>query len=96
MPFRFYYGKTGKVWNVSKRAIGVEMFRKVGNRLNRKKIHIRIEHLRPSKCRDGHKQRVKENEISKKTLKDKKNKSIPINLKRKPAGPRDGYLLKKK
>merc|ERR1712096_558658 len=97
MPFKFYYGKTGKVWNVSKRAVGIEMFKKVGNRLRRKKIHVRIEHIRPSKCKDYHNRRVKENEILKKKLKDEnKETSVFINLKRKPAGPQNGYLLKKK
>ncbi len=29
MPFKWYHGKTGVVWNVSKRAIGVEVFKRV-------------------------------------------------------------------
>lgn len=30
MPHKFYNGKTGRVWNVTKRAIGVELLKQVG------------------------------------------------------------------
>ena len=33
MPHKWYQGKTGIVWNVTKRAIGVEVNKKVGARL---------------------------------------------------------------
>jgi large subunit ribosomal protein L21e len=29
MPFKWYHGKTGVVWNVSKRALGVQIKKKV-------------------------------------------------------------------
>ena len=29
MPHKFYHGKTGRVWNVTKRAIGVELLKQV-------------------------------------------------------------------
>ena len=29
MPHKFYHGRTGKVWNVTKRAIGVEVNKQV-------------------------------------------------------------------
>ena len=29
MPFKLYHGKTGRVWNVTKRALGVEVNKKV-------------------------------------------------------------------
>ena len=29
MPHKFYHGKTGIVWNVTKRAVGVELLKKV-------------------------------------------------------------------
>lgn len=32
MPHKFYHGKTGRVWNVTKRAIGVELLKQVGLR----------------------------------------------------------------
>merc|ERR1719222_1561752 len=27
MPYKYYYGKTGRVWNVTKRALGIEMLK---------------------------------------------------------------------
>ena len=66
MPHKAYHGKTGRIWNVSKRAVGVEVNKPVGNRIIRKRIHVRVEHVRPSRCQDGHIARVKENEAAKK------------------------------
>ena len=65
MPHKFYHGRTGKVWNVSKRAIGVEI-----NKIHRekqivKRIHVRVEHLRPSKSQSGHLARIRSNEAIK-------------------------------
>ena len=31
MPHKYYHGKTGVVWNVTKRAVGVEVNKQVGN-----------------------------------------------------------------
>ncbi len=64
MPHKFYHGRTGKVWNVSKRAIGVEI-----NKIHRekqivKRIHVRVEHLRPSKSQSGHPSRVEFLEVA--------------------------------
>ncbi|KAM2685405.1 hypothetical protein EV1_046778 [Malus domestica] len=41
MPHKFYHGRTGRVWNVTKRAVGVEINKQVGNRIIRKMIHVR-------------------------------------------------------
>ena len=37
MPHKFYHGKTGIVWNVTPRAVGVEINKQVGNRIIPKK-----------------------------------------------------------
>ena len=29
MPHKYYHGKTGVVWNVTKRAVGVEIYKQV-------------------------------------------------------------------
>merc|ERR1719350_1035360 len=42
MPYKYYYGKTGRVWNVTKRALGIEMLKTVGNRKRTKRFHIRV------------------------------------------------------
>merc|ERR1719329_2139653 len=62
MPHKFYHGKTGIVWNVTKRALGVELNKRVGNRIMKKRIHVRIEHVRMSTSRKGFLDRVAENE----------------------------------
>jgi large subunit ribosomal protein L21e len=51
MPHKFYHGKTGVVWNVTKRAIGVQVNKLVRTRVMQKRIHVRVEHIKPSTCR---------------------------------------------
>lgn len=41
-------------------------FSQVNGRIISKQIHVRVEHVSPSKCRDELKRRVKENEAAKK------------------------------
>ncbi|KAM1114515.1 hypothetical protein ACFX13_048067 [Malus domestica] len=41
MLHKFYHGRTGRVWIVTKRAVGVEINKQVGNRIIRKMIHVR-------------------------------------------------------
>ncbi|RVW71519.1 60S ribosomal protein L21-1 [Vitis vinifera] len=83
MPHKFYHGRTGKVWNVTKRAIGVE----VGNRIIRKRIHVRVEHVQPSRCREEFKLRKIRNDESKAEAKKRGEK---ISTKRQPEGPKPG------
>ncbi|CAH1441790.1 unnamed protein product [Lactuca virosa] len=71
MPHKFYHGRTGQVWNVTKRAIGVEMNKQVGNRIIKKRIHVRVEHVMPSRCTEEFKQRVKKNDVLKAEAKAK-------------------------
>merc|ERR1719361_2748068 len=51
MAHKNYHGKTGIVWNITKRAVGVLLKKKVGPRYRTKKVTVRIEHVRPSACR---------------------------------------------
>merc|ERR1711908_44505 len=48
-PFKHYQGKTGVIWNVTKTSVGVILNKKVGNRIIKKRIHVRIEHIKHSK-----------------------------------------------
>merc|ERR1712000_672560 len=59
MPHKYYHGKTGIVWSVTPRAVGVELNKKVGNRIMRKRIFVRIEHVQKSKCREHFLTRVR-------------------------------------
>merc|ERR1719216_150279 len=61
MPYRFYYGNTGRVWNISRRAVGVELLKTVGNRKRTKKsdcpyrtyssLHLSCTILKPNKIK---------------------------------------------
>ncbi|CAK9045166.1 unnamed protein product [Durusdinium trenchii] len=53
MPYSFYHGRTGIVFNVNRNALGVEITKIVGNRQLRKRIHVRIEHVRKSRCNEA-------------------------------------------
>ncbi|KAG5459856.1 MAG: ribosomal protein L21e-domain-containing protein [Olpidium bornovanus] len=71
MPHKFYHGRTGVVYNVTKSAVGVIVNKRVGNRYIEKRVNIRIEHIRHSKCRDDFLRRVKENAAARKEAKAK-------------------------
>jgi len=53
LPYKYYHGKTGVVFNITKSAVGVSMQKIVGNRYIEKRLHVRVEHVRHSGCRDG-------------------------------------------
>mmetsp|Transcript_27206 Transcript_27206/g.66188 ORF Transcript_27206/g.66188 Transcript_27206/m.66188 type:complete len:165 (+) Transcript_27206:358-852(+) len=82
MPHKFYHGKTGVVWNITKRAVGVEVNKLVGNRIMKKRIHVRMEHLKHSTCRKEFLDRVAQNKRIAALAKEKK---VQVNLKREAA-----------
>jgi len=91
MPHRYYHGKTGRVWNVTPRAVGVEIGKKVGNRIIKKRIHVRIEHVQKSRCRDSFLSRVASNDKKKRDAKVRKE---VISTKRAPPGqPKPGEII---
>lgn len=69
MPHKFYHGKTGIVYNVTKTSVGVIMNKPVGNRYIEKRINLRVEHVKHSKCRDDFLKRVKANTVLKQEAK---------------------------
>ncbi|RVW81438.1 60S ribosomal protein L21-1 [Vitis vinifera] len=120
MPHKFYHGRTGKVWNVTKRAIGVEVNKQVsplhlylslilpypscwlicgygmcpiqvGNRIIKKRIHVRVEHVQPSRCTEEFRLRKLKNDELK--AEAKKNGGQIISTKRQPEGPKPGFMV---
>ncbi|KAK6102479.1 60S ribosomal protein L21-A [Brugia pahangi] len=91
MPFKAYHGRTGRVFNVTKHAVGVLVNKRVRNRILQKRINVRIEHVRPSKCRQDFLNRVKENE-EKKRIARETGQMVPI--RRMPKEPRKAHLVK--
>merc|ERR1719410_1912223 len=66
MPYRYYHGRTGRIFHVVNRAVGILINKRVRHRIMVKRIYVRFEHIQPSKCRDNFIQRVKDN-LSKST-----------------------------
>jgi large subunit ribosomal protein L21e len=90
MPHKVYHGKTGVVYNVTKSAVGIIIYKKVKHRYLEKRINVRIEHISPSRSRDDFLRRVKTNaELKRKA----KAEGKPVQLKRQPAMPREARTI---
>lgn len=90
LPYKYYHGKTGVVFNVTKSALGVIVYKIVRNRYVEKRLSVRIEHVRHSKCRLDFIKRVQETAAKKIEAREKGER---VQLKRQPAQPRPGHVL---
>jgi len=93
LPHKFYHGKTGRVFNVTKHAVGVIVNKRVRTRIIPKRVNVRIEHIKPSTCRLDFLKRVHENEQKRK---EAKAKGTTVQLKRQPQEPRKAHVVKTK
>merc|ERR1711976_607601 len=93
MPYKAYHGKTGRVYNVTQHAVGVIVNKRVKGKILPKRINLRIEHIKPSKCRKDFLDRVAQNDIKKKAAVASGKR---VNLKRMPDAPREGHFVKTK
>merc|ERR1712037_109940 len=93
MPFSFYHGRSGVVFNVNRNALGVEVTKVVGNRQLRKRIHVDVSHIRKSRCNEAFLRRVQENDQKKK---DAKLEGKRIVCKRQPDGPKPMKIVEAK
>jgi len=93
MPHKSYHGKTGRVFNVTRMAVGVVVNKRVKGKILPKRISVRIEHVKHSKCRKDFLDRVHSNEVKKK---EAKTTGIEIACKRFPVGPRPGHVVSTK
>ncbi|KAL8733634.1 MAG: hypothetical protein Q9166_002044 [cf. Caloplaca sp. 2 TL-2023] len=85
MPHKVYHGKTGVIYNVTKSAVGVIIYKRVGNRYIEKRVNVRIEHVALSRSREEFLNRVKTNAEKKQKA---KTEGTHMFLKRQPATPR--------
>lgn len=69
MPHKYYHGKTGIVYNVTKSSVGVIINKVVGNRYIEKRVNLRVEHVKHSACRQEFLNRVKSNAAKKREAK---------------------------
>lgn len=91
LPHKYYHGRTGRVWNVGKRSVGVVINKRVRTRIIPKPLIVRVEHVRPSRCREDFLKRCKANDAARKAAKESKTK---VPLKRAPKGPAPGGFVK--
>ncbi|EHY54546.1 60S ribosomal protein L21A [Exophiala dermatitidis] len=90
MPYKVYHGKTGVVYNVTKSAVGVIIYKKVGNRYLEKRVNVRVEHVNHSRSREEFLNRVKSNAQRRREAKEK---GESVQLKRQPVGPRPSHVV---
>ncbi|CAE8678252.1 unnamed protein product, partial [Polarella glacialis] len=84
LPYYYYHGRAGIVFNPNRNAPGVEKTKILGKRQLRKRIPVRIEHVRKSRCAESFLRRVKENDQKKR---DAGLQGKSIVCKRVPQGP---------
>ncbi|KAI7784601.1 60s ribosomal protein l21 [Diaporthe eres] len=90
MPHKVYHGKTGVVYNVTKSAVGVIIYKRVRHRYIEKRVNLRIEHVRLSRSREDFLRRVKENAA----LKSKaKSEGTTVQVKRQATAPREARTI---
>lgn len=74
MPYKVYHGRTGTVFNVNPNAVGVIVNKQVRGRIIPKRIHVRVEHIRKSRCVEEFKNRVRRAEEEKRAKQAKKDR----------------------
>merc|ERR1712188_153517 len=92
MPHKYYHGRTGRVWNVTPHSVGVVVNKNLGGRIIHKRIHVRVEHVVKSRCREEFLNRVKVNDAAKIAAKKEGKKVV---TKRNPRMPKAGFTVKK-
>ena len=90
IPYKFYHGRTGRVFDITKHAVGVVINKRVGVRIIPKRLHVRIEHVRQSKSRQAFIERVHKNDALKREAKAKNTK---VNTKRVNKQPRTEHVV---
>ena len=91
MPHHFYHGRTGTIFNINPRSVGIIIHKQVKQRKIEKRINVRVEHIRHSNSRLSFLERIKENELKKEEAKKAGQK---ISTKRQPEGPVDARNVK--
>lgn len=90
MPHKYYHGKTGIVYNITRSSVGVIVNKIVGHRYLEKRVNLRVEHVKHSKCRQEFLDRVKSNNAKRA---EAKANGTPVQLKRQPVKPREARVV---
>ncbi len=91
MPHKYYHGRTGIVFNVTNSSVGVVINKRVNTRIEKKRVNVRVEHIKPSKCRIDFLNRVASNERQKKASREG---GARRELARSAGVPRAGVIIK--
>lgn len=91
MPGKFYQGRSGRVFNVSRTSVGVEVSKTVRNHILMKRFHIRIEHVKKSRCNEDYLKRCKGRELEAREA-HKKGEKYNV-IKRTPALPSEAHVV---
>lgn len=83
---QYYHGRTGVVFGVTQRGVGVLVNKRVGNRIVAKRLCVRIEHVRPSRCREDFVRRVQQHAAQRRA-------GEHVCMKRQPEGPRGAHVV---
>ena len=97
MPHKFYHGKTGTVFNVTRRAIGVVVNKTVREKQFAKRIHFRVEHVTKSNVKQKLLERIHANEKLKAEYRAAKaagKKVAKPLLKRQPVQPTPAHFVR--
>jgi large subunit ribosomal protein L21e len=68
MPHKYYHGRTGRVFNVTKSGVGIEVNKILREKQLKKRILVKVAHVRHSTALLEIKRRTKENEAHKKAV----------------------------
>ena len=93
MPHRYYHGRTGIIFNVTKTSVGVEVNKQVREKILKKRIHVRVEHVKHSGCRISFLKRVKEISEMKSKAKAEGVRLPQSALRRVPTQPKPGRFV---
>lgn len=91
MPHKFYQGRTGRIFNISRTSVGVEISKTVGNRIIMKRFHIRTEHVKKSRCNEDFLARCKGRELEANEA-HKRGEKYNV-VKRTPALPAEPHIV---
>lgn len=91
MPHKFYQGRTGRIFNVSRKSVGVEVSKTVGNHIMMKRFHIRVEHVKKSRCNEDYLQRCRGRELEAREAHAKGEKYNVV--KRTPVLPSEAHIV---
>jgi large subunit ribosomal protein L21e len=84
LPYKFYHGKTGQIFSLTKFSAGVKIEKRVGNKKIIKRLYVRLEHLIKSNTKKKFQEKLISRDIIRRSIDFQKNKlkcfkEIPIN-----------------